>query len=70
MATFYKGAPGLDSTTPDTQWTVTQTLTKVLSVTSSKTIANAIIPTQSGAEPKIVKLGEEDEQPDLYWEWV
>ena len=70
VATFYRGAPGLDNTTPDAQWTVTQTLTKVLSVTQTKTIPNAIIPTQSNAVAKIVKLGEKDENPDLYWEWV
>ena len=61
LATFYRGAPGLDNTTPDAQWTVTQTLTKVLSVTQTKTIPNAIIPTQNGAVAKIVKLGEKDE---------
>ena len=45
VATFYKGAPGLDSTTPDAQWTVTQTLTKILSVTQTKTTPSAMIPT-------------------------
>ena len=44
VATFFRGAPGLDSSTPDSKWTVTQTLTKVLSVTQTKTTASAIIP--------------------------
>ena len=50
VATFFRGAPGLNSSTPSTKWTVTQTLTKVLDVTSSKYVPGAIIPTQIGAE--------------------
>ena len=69
VATFFRGAPGLNSSTPSTKWTVTQTLTKVLDVTSSKYVPGAIIPTQIGAEAKVVDLGETDPTPDLYWEW-
>ena len=70
VATFFRGAPGLNSTTPSTKWTITQTLTKVLDVTSSKYVPGAIIPAQIGAETKVIELGETDLKPELYWEWV
>ena len=69
-ATFFQGAPGKDTSSPDVQWTVTQTLTKILAITQTKTTPNAIIPAQSGATTKVMKLGEKDEEPDLYWQWV
>ena len=41
----------------------------MLDVTSSKYVPGAIIPTQIGAEAKVVDLGETDPSPELYWEW-
>ena len=69
-ATVFMGAPGQDLSTPDVQWTVTQTLTKILAITQTKIIPNTIIPAQSGAITKVIKLGEKDEEKDLYWQWV
>ena len=70
VATYFKGAPGDDASSPDTQWTVYQTLTKALLVTSSRTYPSEIIPTQKGADTKVVKLGETDKEPALFWQWM
>ena len=42
-ATFYRGAPGVDSTSPDAQWTVTQTLTKAFTFSEDNPAVDSII---------------------------